>query len=537
MPPLVRPPLEIRDSDVAVPAKTVTVDGVPRARLFCLIAVAGIACHRDPPPPPAPGAPGDLRFVPPVYTDAAAVTVTLPKYREPGKLLVEDTSVTVSSKTFAIVTEREVASTIGRDMLASGGTAADAAIAAAFALAVVHPAAVGLGGGGFAIVRTAPGKATAFEFRGTSAAPGLVAGLAQLHARHGKKAWRDLVAPAVALAREGFTIDRRTAALLGEAKARLAASPTSAATWLVGGAVHDEGAKVTLGALSSTLEKIANDPKAIAELTKAEVATREPLRFTYRGHAIATMPEPSAGGVLLAVIAGMFGGVELGTFAWHGKDHVHWLAEVWKRAFALGASLPPAGELAKQVGAIGDKASDAPSINIAYDGDLASPISVVDRDGLAVAMTVTLGAPFGSGETGAGGFFEARDPDAKARSLMAPLVVENAEGKLVMVAAAGGARESVTAAWQVLSNVVDFAHRGSLAVNNPRVHHEQLPDTVFFEDFAIDSDTDARLGELGHTIDWNRPAREFGIANAIVRTKTGWDAAADTRGGGRALGD
>lgn len=530
----VRRPSEIRDSDVAAPAKTVNVAPMAGRSTLVLLALA-MACHRDPPPPPGPGVPGDPRFVPPVYTDAAAVTVTLPSYRVPGKLLEEDTSVAATSKTSMIVTEREIASKIGRDMLAAGGTAVDAAVASAFALAVVHPSRVGIGGGGFAIVRTAPGKAIAIDFRGTGQAPGFVAGLASLHGKYGKRPWREVVAPAIALARDGFAIDRRTSALLGAAMDRLERSPASAAIWTVGGAAHDEGARVVLAELSTTLEQLANDPEAVAALANAAVIRREPLRFTYRGHAIATLPAPSEGGARLAAVAAMLGGVDLGSLAWHGADHVHWLVEVWKRGFALGAATPP--DVEQQLASITDQASASPDVDIAYDDAPGSPLSVVDRTGLAVAMTLTLGAPFGTGETIAGGYLRALDPPANAPSLMAPYVVENVKGEVVLVGAAAGGREGVTAAWQVLSNVIDFAHRGSLAVNNPRVHHQQRPDTVFVEDFSIDRDTDTKLVERGHAIDWNRSPREFGIVNAIVRTKTGWDAAADTRGGGKAIGD
>src|SRR5215212_3456155 len=133
-------------------------------RLIALLAVA--ACSRKPPPPPEPtmGSAGISVVQAPIDAGVA------PVYRTPGKIPEVDPSVAGNGKTFMVVSEAGPATRAGKDVLAAGGNAVDAAVATAFALAVVHPTAGNLGGGGFAVVRTGAGKAVALDFR--EVAPG-----------------------------------------------------------------------------------------------------------------------------------------------------------------------------------------------------------------------------------------------------------------------------------------------------------------------------------------------------------------------------
>jgi gamma-glutamyltranspeptidase/glutathione hydrolase len=268
-----------------------------------------------------------------------------PIYRDP-KLPVDhvDAATIGSSKTFMVVSEHALASIVGRDVLAGGGNAVDAAIAVHFALAVVLPAAGNLGGGGFAVVRTAPGKSVSLDFREVapgaatetmyldakgeptdaslvghraSGVPGAVAGMWALHDKLGKKPWAELVKPAIALARDGFVIDSYLYEQLGResSKKRMLRSPASARTWYTNGAPLAVGARVKLPELAATLERIAaKGPDGfykgetaaliVAEMkrgngiiTAQDLASykpewRAPLKFTYRGYALTSMPPP-----------------------------------------------------------------------------------------------------------------------------------------------------------------------------------------------------------------------------------------------------
>ena len=581
-----------------------------------IVAFALLACRRDPPPPPPPSTPGDAR------ADALVF------YREPARPIDPvDGAFIGAGKTFMVVSEHALASRVGKDVLASGGNAVDAAVAVHFALAVVFPAAGNLGGGGFAVVRKKPGDAVALDFREVAPAaatatmylddkgnptdasivghraagvPGAVAGMWALHEKLGKKPWAELVKPAVALARDGFEIDSFLHASLARdgAKKRLLKSPQSTKYWYANGAPLPVGTKVQMPELAATLERIAakgpdgfykgETAAAIVEemkkgnglITAEDLASyapvwRDPLKFTYRGHALVSMPPPSSGGIALAMTAGMLGDAPLGT--WHGFDHVHQLAEVWRRAFAarnellgdpkfvkapIDKLLSPAthAELAKTIGKTATPSKDVASLR---EGSNTTNLCVVDANGMAVVITTTLNTAFGSGVTvEKGGFllnnemddFTAKpgspntfglvqseankiEPGKRPLSSMSPTIVEDAKGNVVMLVGAAGGPRIITAVWQTLSNVIDFKQPAALAVANPRVHHQHLPDLLRIEALAVDRATDAALQAAGHKTDWSWEKREFGAVNAIVKTAAGWEGAADPRGGGAAVGD
>lgn len=618
-----------------------------RTRLIALACVAALAaCHKSAPPLPHP-VPGDESVVrvpadaaaqgsqgpqgaqgPRGSQGSAAERPAPPTYRDPAKAPELDPSVIGTGKTFLVVSEAPLATAVGKQVLAAGGNAVDAAVATAFALAVVHPTAGNLGGGGFAVVRTGPGKGAALDFRETAPAaatetmfldkdgqptdrslvghlasgvPGAVAGLWELHKKYGKKPWKELVAPAIALARDGFVIDKFLAKILTSPRIaeRLKRSPASAAIWL---APRAPDAKVTIPELAATLQRIADrgpdgfykgetaaaivaEMKAgggiitAADLAGYKAIWREPLRFSYRGHAIASMPLPSSGAIVMGMTAGMLRKTELGALPWHGPAHVHTLAEVWKRAFAarnelLGdpafgkttpleklLSAPYLDRLAATIKP--DRATPSKDVGALLEGDHTTNLCVVDGAGMAVALTTTINTAFGSGVTVAGAGFLLNnemddfsvkpgspntfglvqgavnkiEPGKRMLSSMSPSIVENAKGEVVMLAGAGGGPRITTAVWQTISNVLDFHQRAGLAVASPRVHHQHLPDLLRIEAEAIDRPTEEALRAMGHALDWGDDRRMFGAVNAIVRTPAGWEGAADPRGGGAAMGD
>jgi len=589
-----------------------------------LVAVA-IACARQPPPPP-PATP----TTPPVAEapgprPSVDARPAKPEYRsERGNFV--DPATTGSGKHFMVVSESPLATEVGRDILAAGGNAVDAAVATAFALAVTHPSAGNLAGGGFAVVRTGAGKAVAVDFREVAPAaatadmyldkngnptdgslrgdravgvPGSVAGLWAIHKKLGKKPWKEVVAPAIALARDGFEVDDKLHQSIVALGQLLVKSPATAAIWLPNRVPRAKGDKVAIPELAAVLGRIAErgpdgfykgetaeaivaEMKAGGGLITAEdlasysVVWRDPLRFSYRGYSVIAMPPPSSGGIVLAMTAGMLGKLELGKLAWYGAEHVHWLVEVWRRAFAarnelLGdpayvkdmpiARLLSSDYITKLFATITDKATPSKQVTALLEGDHTTNLCTVDASGMAVALTTTLNTSFGNGVTVSGfllnnemddfaakpgspntfglvqGTANKIEPGKRMLSSMSPTIVEDGRGELFMLAGAGGGPRIITAVWQTISNVIDFARHADLAVAEPRIHHQHLPDVVHVEAEALDKPGDEALGAMGYKIHWGEPKRAFGAITAIVHTAAGWDGASDPRGGGAALGD
>ena len=294
------------------------------------------------------------------------------------------------------------AAAAGAAVLTAGGNAVDAAVATALALAVVHPQAGNLGGGGFALVRIG-GAVAALDFREVAPAaakpdmylgpdgkpvaqrslvgplaagvPGSPAGLHELHRRFGALPWASVVEPALRLAADGFPVTPRLAKALAAERGLLARFPATAATWLPGGKAPAAGSRIVLRRLADTLAGYAREgPAAITAgrraaaierevraaggiLTAADLAAyrpvwREPLRFSASGFEVASMPLPSSGGIIIAESCGMLERLRWAQLPAGGVERAHLLAEVWRRAFAdrflLGdptTSLAEPGEL------------------------------------------------------------------------------------------------------------------------------------------------------------------------------------------------
>jgi gamma-glutamyltranspeptidase/glutathione hydrolase len=180
---------------------------------------------------------------------------------------------------------------------------------------------------------------------------------------------------------------------------------------------------------------------------------------------------------------------------------------------------------------------------------------------MAVSMTTTLNTSFGNGITVSGfllnnemddftakpgaanvfglvqGAANKIEPGKRMLSSMSPTIVEDSKGQLFMLTGAGGGPRIITAVWQTISNVIDFARHADLAVAEPRVHHQHMPDVVFVEASAMDHAGDDKLRAMGYALKWGQPRRAFGAITAIVRSDKGWDGASDPRGGGGSVGD
>jgi gamma-glutamyltranspeptidase / glutathione hydrolase len=368
----------------------------------------------------------------------------------------------------AVASGDPLATEAGLEILRAGGNAVDAAVATALALAVVYPEAGNLGGGGFAVVKmgsevetldfreTAPAAAHRAMFLDTqgqpienaslvgplsSGVPGSPVGLHELHRKHGRLPWRQVVAPAVRLAREGFRVDRHLHELLGKNETRkiLLRFPETARVWYPGGEPLAIGSVLRLPELAATLsgyaergpEAVTTGPVARAVeaasrrhgglLTAADLAGyrsvwREPLTFQAFGWTVASMDLPSSGGIILGQTLGILerlGWKELPRF---GAERAHLLAEAFRRSYAdrflLGdpsTARAKAGDLlaSRWLGrrARGIRRHRAtPSAKVRpWPGDEpagsgeTTHLSTVDRDGNLVALTTTLNGLFGSG--------------------------------------------------------------------------------------------------------------------------------------------
>lgn len=311
---------------------------------------------------------------PPAPTPIAGVPARWPLFREVSA---------VTAPRAMVVSVSPIATAVGVETLRRGGNAVDAAVATGFALAVVHPAAGNIGGGGFMVFRFASGETATIDYRETAprlatpdmyldsagevteasvtghlaaGVPGSAAGLAEAHRRYGRLPFAEVVAPAIRLARDGFVLDEDRAHGIREAADRLSRFPASAAQFLPGGQPPKVGDVLVQPDLARTLEAIADSgPPAfyrgeIADLIVAEMARggglisradlaayrpvwREPVSFGYRGYTIYSMPPASSGGVTLALILNMLEGYEL-LPAFATPQHVHLVSEVMRRAFA-----------------------------------------------------------------------------------------------------------------------------------------------------------------------------------------------------------
>jgi gamma-glutamyltranspeptidase/glutathione hydrolase len=290
----------------------------------------------------------------------------------------------VRGKQGMVASQSFIASQVGVEALWAGGNAVDAAVAAAFALAVTHPAAGNLGGGGFLLFRAAGGDAAAYDFRetgptgsaptmflsagaydkkkhheghGAVGVPGTVAGLHMAWRAHGKLPWRRLVEPAMTLAREGFVVSPGLARSLRAVLAEMKPYPASVAQFSRKGVPYEAGDVLVQHELAQTLERIAeHGPEGFYEgrtaqlivaemkrggglITHADLAAyravrRTPLRGTYRGHEVLAMPPISSGGTVLLQMLNVLEGFDLQAKGFSSADTVHLMAESMRRAYA-----------------------------------------------------------------------------------------------------------------------------------------------------------------------------------------------------------
>jgi gamma-glutamyltranspeptidase/glutathione hydrolase len=494
-----------------------------------------------------------------------------------------------------VATQEAVASRIGVEILERGGNAVDAAVAIGFALAVTLPRAGNLGGGGFMLIHGADGRTVAIDYRETApkaafrdqfldaageadaklsrfhglavGVPGTVAGMALALEKYGTMPLAEVVAPAVKLAAEGITVTSDLADSLKGLKSRIAQWPSSARIFYKpDGGDFEPGDVLVQKDLAESLRLIATEgPKALyagpigekivaaveaaggnmamGDLGAYAAVEREPVRGTYRGHEILSMPPPSSGGVHIVQILNILEGFPIGWLGPNSAETIHLMAEAMKLAYAdrseyLGdpdfVKVPVAGLTSKAYAAELRKridrframpaASIKPGDPAPYESNETTHFSVVDKDGNAVANTYTINFSYGTGlvaeGTGillnnemddfsakpgvpnayglVGGDANAVEGGKRPLSSMSPTIVLD-EGKPWLVTGSPGGSRIITTVLQLIMNVIDHDMNIAEATAAPRIHHQWLPDRLDVET-GLSPDTLALLAAKGHDI-------------------------------------
>jgi gamma-glutamyltranspeptidase/glutathione hydrolase len=535
-----------------------------------------------------------------------------------------------------VASTSKLASQAGVEILRRGGNAVDAAIAVAFALAVTYPAAGNLGGGGFMMIRLRDGRTTAIDYREMAPAaasrnvyldergelkkgeggsligyraagvPGTVAGMELALRKYGsgKLTWAQLIEPARRLAAEGFPVPYSLARSMRANADELGLYPESKKVYLNGGRFWNEGDVWRQPELAQTFARLqrlgarefyegqtarliaadmrAHDGLMTLEDLKGYVAKeREPLRGTYRGFEVISMPPPSSGGAVLIEMLNMLEGFDLRHMGASSSDRYHVETEAMRRAFADRAeymgdadfvNVPVAGLIDKAYaerlrrGIKMERASTSADVRAGRPAGAESlettHFTVVDAEGDCVSNTYTLNDSYGSKVVARGtgvlmndemddfaakpgtpnmfgliqGERNAVAPHKRPLSAMTPTFVLRKDGSLWFAVGSPGGPTIINTVLQVVTNVIDFDMNIQQAIDAPRIHHQWLPDELVYEPYGMSADTFRALEERGHRLT-QRP-RYMGDAQGImIEEQTGVRlGASDPRGGGEPVG-
>lgn len=542
----------------------------------------------------------------------------------------------VRGKHSMVASQHELASKIGVEIMKKGGNAVDAAIAVALALAVVYPEAGNLGGGGFMLIRLKNGTATSIDYREmaplsatrdvfldkngelirgegsstigyrASGVPGTPAGMEYAFLKYGsgKIKWSELVDPARKLAQNGYVLSYRLANLLETYEKTLSKYEESKRIFLNNGKFYEEGDLFKQPDLAATLERIqkdgakgfyegktaqliADDMKrnngliTLEDLKQYKAKERIPIRGSYRGYEIISMPPPSSGGIVLIQVLNMLENYDIRKMGWASAEKYHLLTESFRRAFAdraefMGdpdfANVPTSELIAKTYAA--DRAK---SINFAAASNSkeighgepsgkesmdTTHFSVVDAVGNVVTNTYTINDLYGSAVTAKGtgvllndemddfaaqpgkpnmfGLIQGENnsvqPKKRPLSSMTPTIVMRKDGSVWFALGARGGPRIITAVLQATINMIDHDMNIQEALDAPRIHHQWFPDHIYFEQFGLTPDTRSILEKLGHKFNTS-PGNLASATGIAIEEKTGVRLGAiDSRSDGEAIG-
>jgi gamma-glutamyltranspeptidase/glutathione hydrolase len=563
-----------------------------------------------------------------------AVLVAAPLALEPARAQPVDTNAPIPSgwsralpvlgQKGMVASQEAKASRVGLDVLKAGGNAVDAAVAVGFALAVTLPRAGNLGGGGFMLVRLAEtGKTIAIDYRETApldtprdvfldaegafvpersqstglgvGVPGTVAGLALAHASYGSGRFTlaELLAPAIALARDGIVVDDDLGESLAQSQRRLGRWPSTRSIFFrPDGAPLSRADLLVQPDLARSLEAIAQQgPDAfyrgatgekivaavraaggrmtLEDLHSYRAIEREPVRGSFRGREIVSMPPPSSGGVHVIQLLNILEPFPIREMGSNSAAAIHVMAEAMKLAYAdrseyLGDPdffrVPLRGLLSKEYAAqlrariSLERARSSADIKagepIVFEGDQTTHFSIVDERGNAVANTYTLNFSYGLGlvaegtgillnnelddfaaRRGAfnaygmlGGDANAPGPRKRPLSSMSPTIVLK-DGEVEIVTGSPGGSRIITIVLQQILDMIEHGMNPAEAASSPRVHHQWQPDELRVER-GVSIDTIRLLEGKGHKV---RIQPTIGSVQTIYRSGGRLQGASDPR--------
>lgn len=543
---------------------------------------------------------------------------------------------TARSKNGMVVSASQLASEVGVQILKKGGNAIDAAVATGFALAVTYPFAGNIGGGGFMIIQFANGKNTAIDFRekaplsahrdmyldekgnyipslsqegATSVAvPGSVAGLIYALEKYGSKSLSEVIQPAIDLSKNGWKLDYRSAQSFNSTRKEFEKYSSSKKIF-VKNKMWEEGDLFVQKDLAKTLKLIKKNGKdgfykgKVADLLIKQinllggkisqkdldlynVVEKEPVKGTYKGYEVISMPPSSSGGIALIEMLNILENFSIDKNEWGSSEYIYKLVETMKYAYADRAEylgddefykvpqkILTSKKYAKIISekikqnfgkAIPSNEIDKNILKNFKESNETTHYSVVDKYGNAVSVTTTINSAYGSkivvegagfllnnemddfsakpGEANQFGLVgnEANSiqPQKRPLSSMTPTIVLK-NGKPYLVIGSPGGSRIITTVLQVILNCLEFDMNIADAISSPRIHHQWLPDKIYIEQFALSNDVMNRLKEMGYQFeDANSRFTILGLAEGILvdQNKNIFYGAADKRGSGAAIG-
>jgi len=430
--------------------------------------------------------------------------------------------------------------------------------------------------------------------------PGSVAGAFEVYEKFGSLPFNDLIQPAIDLAKNGYRVTKKQAASLNNATERFEKANNYTTIfereWKEGDLLKQEELAETLERIrdlgkngfykGKTAQLFVNYVRELGgiishdDLEKYQAIWRKPITFTYKNHTITSMTLPASGGICLAQILKSVEPFEVSKIKHNSTKYIQLLTEAERRSYADRAhflgdidfvnvpidSLTDTSYINKRMRSFSwDKATPSSEVShgkvLGYESDETTHYSIIDQFGNAVSVTTTLNTGYGSKVVVKGAGFilnnemddfsskpgtpnvyglvgskaNAIAPEKRMLSSMTPSIVEK-DGKLKMVVGTPGGSTIITSVLQNILNVVEYNMGMQESVNQPRFHHQWLPDQILMEPNGFDSITKNNLASKGYKI-VERNSLIIGRVDAILVLQNGkLEAGADPRGDDTAVG-